>query len=123
MPTSLFVASFLLALVAGAPAASAGAAYSCSVPRALLCDGCASQIAITLLPGGACRVSFTPPAAPPAAPLTGQIAFSFEVQAPAVTTNVYRRRVAAVVARPHVATFGGPLSARCFVFNGNQYCE
>ena len=121
-PTSLLVASFLLALAAGAPAASAGALYSCSVPRALLCEGCASQVTITLLPGGSCRVSFTPSAAPPAASPAGASAFTFEVQPPVATTNVYRRRVVAY-AHPYPAAVGGGALSRCFVFNGNRYCE
>ena len=88
--------------------------YVCTIPRALLCDGCASQIAITLIRGGTCRVSFTP-IAPGTAPTSGT-PFSFYVQTPAVGAEP---RPAAKPRPPAAAA----TRQRCFVFNNNQYCE
>ena len=89
--------------------------YVCTIPRALLCDGCASQIAITLVRGGTCRVSFTP-IAPGTTPASGT-PFSFYVQTPAVGAAP---RVAARPQQPPAAV--APRS-KCFIFNNNQYCE
>ena len=88
--------------------------YVCTIPRALLCDGCASQIAITLVRGGTCRVSFTP-VAPGTAPAAGT-PFSFYVQTPAVSAEP---RPAAKPRQPAAAA----TRQKCFVFNNNQYCE
>jgi hypothetical protein len=90
--------------------------YVCAIPRALLCDGCASQVAITLVRGGTCRVSFTP-GAPGAAP-TGATSFSFYVQTPAVDVAP---QLAAKPRQPAAAA--GATRPKCFVFNNNQYCE
>ena len=84
--------------------------YVCNIPHALLCDGCASQVSITLVQGGTCRISFTPAAA--GAP-AGATSFSFHVLTPAVV---------AARPRPAAAAPAAP-SSKCFVFNGNQYCE
>ena len=63
------VAAFVAATGSTVPASVARAGgYVCTIPRALLCDGCASQVAITLVRGGTCRVSFTPVA--PGTPLS-----------------------------------------------------
>jgi hypothetical protein len=105
-------------LLAASAVDATGAVYRCNVPRALLCEGCASEVAITLLPSGACRVSFTPPPVAGAAAPAGQ-RFSFSVEtysAPAV-----RRRIWRANATPRPLTNGG--HGQCFVFNGNQYCE
>ena len=117
IPRAVILAGAALAAVAGStiPASLARAGgYVCVIPRALLCEGCASQVAITLVRGGTCRISFTP-GAPGAAP-TGATAFSFYVQTPAVAAAP---RPAAP--RPPAAT-AAP-NAKCFVFNNNQYCE
>jgi len=117
---AVILAGAALAAVAGAttisaPAARAGG-YTCVIPRALLCEGCASQVAITLVRGGTCRVSFTP-GATEGAP-SGATAFSFYVQTPAVAAAAAPRPAAA---RPPAAT-AAP-NSKCFVFNDNRYCE
>lgn len=110
------IVAALAAAVSALPVSVARAGgYVCSIPRALLCDGCASQIAITLVRGGTCRVSFTP-VAPGTAPATAT-AFRFYVQTPAI---VAAQRPAAKPGSP--ASTAAP-GAKCFVFNGNQYCE
>jgi len=122
---------FLLGAVvlAQTPGASAGEAraYSCDVPRALLCEGCASEIMISLLADGRCRVGFTSSAAPVTAPAVGEERFSFRVDVapPYVVsrrpTSGYWRAGLTVHRRP-LAALTSP-RARCFVFNGNSYCE
>ncbi len=112
----LTVAALGAALGSTVPASLARAGdYVCNIPRALLCDGCASQVAITLVRGGTCRVSFTP-VAPGTAP-TSATSFSFYVQTPAVAAEP---RPAAKPRQPAAAA--APRS-KCFVFNNNQYCE
>jgi hypothetical protein len=90
------------------------------VPRALLCDGCAQQIAISLQQGGGCRISFTPTAVAPApndAASTSQLVFQVQ-SAPVFPVP----RVAAF--RPHRYALARPApKGRCFVFNANEYCE
>ena len=93
--------------------------YSCRVPRALLCEGCASQIAITLQPGGNCRISFTPDTPAAHAPAEATERLEFRVEAAPI-----------VVARPRASwrarnfALARPASSeRCFVFNALKYCE
>lgn len=92
--------------------------YFCEVPRALLCDGCASHIAIALQPGGACRVSFTPASVNLQTPSHEPERVEFQVQAPQpVQRHIsFRRQQTAVFAKP-------ASSRRCFVFNAAEYCE
>ena len=120
--TISIAAAFLAALgmtAVTSPARSGN--YVCNIPRALLCEGCASQVAITLVRGGGCRVAFTPGVAG-SAPTT-QATFNFVVQTPAVGKQWAPavKRVSAARA-PQSAAAAAP-RARCFVFNGNQYCE
>ncbi|MGO9768654.1 MAG: hypothetical protein ACLPSW_03695 [Roseiarcus sp.] len=110
----------LFALLVGAAAPTWAAGYTCRVPRALLCDGCAQQIAISLQPGGGCRISFTPP---PAAPSSNEPAppgqLELQIQPAPITAAprapVYRPR--RVVQAPRAPAHP------CFTFNGAQYCE
>jgi hypothetical protein len=99
-----------LALVSWAPAGAR--AYTCNVPRAMLCEGCAHDIVITLTAAGGCRVSFTP--ADGASPSGRVLPLRFEVIAPLARTLRPR------LARPISVT---PAATRCFSFNGNNYCE
>jgi hypothetical protein len=131
LPAKAWTIATLLAAAACALAASPAmaGAYSCRVPRAILCEGCAKQIAIALLGDGSCRISFAPPAgadAPSAAPLPGELNIEVEVApAPKPKAAAIRRsarwpranRVAAGLARPRAP------EARCFVFNEHRYCE
>jgi len=122
MPMRLFQKSWLalFALLVGSAAPTWAAGYTCRVPRALLCDGCAQQIAISLQPGGGCRISFTPPAAAasPSAPASTD---QLELQIQSAPIYV-APRVAAL--RPRRAVAARPAATgRCFVFNGQQYCE
>jgi hypothetical protein len=93
--------------------------YLCEVPRALLCDGCASHIAIALQPGGNCRISFTPASVDPQTPSHESERVEFQVQLapqPIQHRVAFRRQQTAVFAK------SSP-SRRCFVFNASEYCE
>jgi hypothetical protein len=92
--------------------------YFCEVPRALLCDGCASHIAIALQPGGACRISFSSASVNLQTPSRESERVEFQVQAPQpVQRHIsFRRQQTAVFAKPSS-------SRRCFVFNAAEYCE
>ena len=118
-------ASIVLAGAWLATAPSQASEYACKVPRALVCADCASQIAINLLPGGGCRISFTAPNAAVAAPAaTAPAQLEFKIEAPAVVVTrapphwntPFRRTHPTIVAKASP----GP---RCFVFNGSRYCE
>jgi hypothetical protein len=113
--------SAFAALLLAAPAKANE--YSCRLPRALLCDGCANQIAITLQPGGGCRISFTPSSGQTAAPArTSSDQLELRVEAERVTiTRFAPRRSAAGHTR--AVAWARPSSRRCFVFNTQQYCE
>ncbi len=112
----LTVAALVAALGPTVPISVARAGgYVCNIPRALLCEGCASQIAITLIRGGTCRISYTP-GAPGTAPTSGT-PFSFYVQTPAVGAEPRP------AARPRPVAAPAAPRSKCFVFNNNQYCE
>ncbi len=116
---SSFFAAVAVAACFAAPSAKAGA-YLCRVPRAVLCEGCASQIAIALQSGGGCRISFTPSATPATpTPARAYDAFEFRVEtAPIAAPKHWRGRRA-----PRVALVRPATNPRCFVFGGNEYCE
>jgi hypothetical protein len=109
-------------------AAPMGGPYSCAVPRALLCEGCASQLEIKLLANGACRISFTAPswpaeASPPvAAPVQGALTFTIE-QSPAVARRSTSAHWRGPQRRPTPVAEAKAAHAKCFVFNANEYCE
>jgi hypothetical protein len=109
-----FVLAIALAFGLGAAVPAAAGSYVCNLPRALLCENCARDLTITLTHGGACRVSFTAGAS--AAPDASRMTFRFAVLTPVART--WRPRV---VTRS--APLAAPVSGRCFVFNGAQYCE
>jgi hypothetical protein len=112
----LSVAALAAALGATVPVAVVQAGgYVCTIPRALLCDGCASEVAVTLIRGGTCRVSFTPVA--PGTPPASATSFSFYVQTPAI--GVAPRPAA----KPRPPAASAAPRSKCFVFNNNQYCE
>jgi len=100
------------------------AAFSCRVPRALLCEGCASQIAISLRRDGTCRVAFAPPltagASTPA--ISPQVDLSFQVEIPPpLARAIPPRSKAGSGAR--VSWLRPAPQSRCFVFNNQRYCE
>jgi hypothetical protein len=102
-------------------AGAKSAEYSCRVPRALLCPGCASQIVVSLQSGGGCRISFTPET--PSASNASAEQLEFRVEAPpVVVTRIAPRGALAWRARRVAVTKPAP-SRRCFVFNGQEYCE
>jgi hypothetical protein len=108
------LSSFVAASMAGTAQSSE---YSCHVPRALLCEGCASHIAISLQADGSCRISFIPEMAGKQA--TASEAIQFTVEAPTVVTTQHR-----VIWRARYAGLARPAPlAHCFVFNAQKYCE
>jgi hypothetical protein len=94
--------------------------YACRLPRALLCEGCASHIAITLQRGGGCRVSFTPESAAPSANDVAKASEPFEIRvetAPTAWPRVARRPAR------RLASARSESRHPCFVFNAREYCE
>jgi hypothetical protein len=119
------------AVADGAPVAGP---HTCAVPRALLCEGCASQLTIRLLPSGGCRISFTAPSpgaeASPTGGAAGQAPFTFVIEpGPAAGAAAARRTAMPGRWRSRLAARHKPLAeakaahGRCFVFNSNEYCE
>lgn len=93
------------------------AQYACQVPLAVLCQGCATDVTVTLQPRGGCRVSFSP--APGAASPAVSGAVTLQIQTPAAPQarrGVYSR--AHYAARPLQPSRGA-----CFAFNSHEYCE
>jgi hypothetical protein len=122
----------LVAASASLPGATgARAAFSCRVPRAILCEGCASQIAITLRRDGSCRISFAPPAtaATPSAPAASpQVDLDFQVEVapvpgPAGRANRIYARSPKSGNAARLSWLRAAPQSRCFVFNGQRYCE
>jgi hypothetical protein len=107
-----------LALIGGlaAPNGAEAGQYVCQIPLALLCEGCARNVEISLQPGGSCRVSFDPSRAGAATP-AGKVDIQIQTPAPPprATRVAFYRRSRVALARP--------LSGRCFAFNGHEYCE
>jgi hypothetical protein len=92
--------------------------YSCRVPRALLCENCATHIAIALQPNGSCRISFNPETAA-VGPVAASEAILFTVDEPAVDTIARK-----AIWRAHYVSLSRPASTtHCFVFNSQKYCE
>lgn len=105
MSGRIAVAALLVCL---APAAAR--ATSCEIPRALLCEGCASAITVTVAPGGGCRIAFTPGGG------AGALRLKVLRAAPAL-----RRHYAPVSRR--VAPWRPAVGSRCFMAGMRQYCE
>ncbi len=119
--TGLFLALCFAAFAGAAMATCACAVagqYTCQVPVAVLCQGCARDVTISLEPRGGCRVSFSP--TPGVAALDVSGAVNLQIQTPAVSPSFRRRgsyrKVRAAISRQSP-------SQLCFVFNGSQYCE
>jgi hypothetical protein len=125
---NLTLAALAAASLCGAAGARA-AGFSCLVPRALLCEGCASQIAITLRRDGSCRIAFAPPAtaAAPSGPAASpQVDLNFQVEvAPPPQSAGRANRIYAKSpnAGARLSWLKAAPQSRCFVFNGQRYCE
>jgi hypothetical protein len=127
----LTVAALVAASASLSGATGARAGFSCLVPRALLCEGCASQIAITLRRDGSCRISFAPPstaAAPSTLAVSPQVDLDFEVEVapplgPAGRTNRIYAKSSKAGSVARLSWLRAVPQSRCFVFNGQRYCE
>jgi hypothetical protein len=108
----LIIAVAIFAVGALFGTAEAGSVV-CNLPRALLCEGCASGIVVSFTPANGCRIAFTPGTAAPAS--EGVVPMTFVFGAPSNSGWTKRLRAA-----PAPAVTGRD---RCLVFNGNQYCE
>ncbi|MBL8588763.1 MAG: hypothetical protein JNK46_09565 [Methylobacteriaceae bacterium] len=91
-------------------AAGAAQAAVCDIPRALLCEGCASAIRVAVTPGGQCRITFTP----------GGTAQSLRLD---IVREAAPRRAASQRWRRPVAARLAPAGGRCFVAADRRYCE
>jgi hypothetical protein len=114
--TAIF-AAVLIGVVTFQPALAA----VCRIPAEVLCAGCVERLSIRIMPGGACRVSFTASAAPAPA----QAGRFVDVDVEAGPHRAVRRRESAPAepaARPAVPP-RSPASTGCFDFNGRHYCE
>jgi hypothetical protein len=105
----------ILMSLAGSAQASG---YSCRVPRALLCENCATHIAIALQANGSCRISFDPETAA-GGPAAASEAVLFTVYGP--TPDTFARKA---TWRAHYVSLPKPAStSHCFIFNSEKYCE
>jgi hypothetical protein len=120
LPSNKWLRRWLLGLgivMSLAGSAQAGG-YSCRVPRALLCENCATRIAIALQADGSCRISFNPETAA-GEPGAASEAVLFTVYGP--TPDTFARKAAW---RAHYVSLPKPAStSHCFVFNLQKYCE
>jgi hypothetical protein len=126
--TALLIA---MAIAASGAVAEAGP-YICDVPRALICEGCAEQISISLLPNGRCRISFTPTenATTPTVSPSSASTFVFSV-VPGRAMAPTRLQRMILKAKPHTGFWRrrdlrpqiNSVDTHCFVFNANRYCE
>lgn len=96
-------------------------AYSCRVPRALLCEGCANHIAIALQANGVCRISFNADTVASHEPPSASAPIEFTVDLPPAPVVVAPRRTSWRAHYVGLARLAAP--AHCFVFNAQQYCE
>jgi hypothetical protein len=141
----MLIVAALLAILAPPGTADAGAVV-CNVPRALLCDGCASGIVVSFMPTGNCRIAFTPGTAAPTSEGVVPVTFVFgplprtrwvSRPKPKPALPVLRAQPAPFIppallvlpaqpAQPAPFTPPAPpagLRDGCLVFNGNRYCE
>ena len=113
-----FIVAALLAFLAPSGIADAGEVM-CNVPRALLCDGCASAIVVSFTPAGTCRIAFTPGTSAPTS--EGIVPVTFVFDAPPQTRWLSRPKAPLAQPAPFTPPAGG--RDRCLVFNGYRYCE
>jgi hypothetical protein len=111
--------------------ATAATAYSCHMPRALLCENCARDLSITLLPNGACRIAFAPASRPadgaPSPPQSAEVDLQIDVAPPVAASSAPLARHAQWSGNRRLRRVSRLVTAapesRCFVFNGSRYCE
>jgi hypothetical protein len=107
-----------LGIVMSLAGSAQASGYSCRVPRALLCENCATHIAIALQANGSCRISFDPETAA-GGPAAASEAVLFTVYGP--TLDTFARKA---TWRAHYVSLPKPAStSHCFVFNSEKYCE
>jgi hypothetical protein len=92
--------------------------FICHVPVAVLCQGCADRVVISLQPGGSCRVSFNPNVGATATPATGAV--DLQIETPGAPL---RARPNGLYRRGHVTIARQSPKHSCFVFKDQQYCE
>jgi hypothetical protein len=114
--SSAFLFLFVLCFGACAELQASTARFFCAIPDALVCEGCAQHLVISLLEGGGCRISFIspPPGRTESRPSS---TLRLTVIAPVTKAEPFRRRERPSSSKPALTT------SRCFVFNGNSYCE
>jgi hypothetical protein len=95
------------------------AAAVCRVPAAILCEGCVERLSLRIVPGGTCRISFSPASS---SEQTGAIKF-VDINVEAAVPRATSHHVSAP--RPSVGSQIVParVSPACFVFNGRRFCE
>jgi hypothetical protein len=107
-----------LGIVMSLAGSAQASGYSCRVPRALLCENCATHIAIALQANGSCRISFDPETEA-GGPAAASEAVLFTVYGP--TPDTFARKA---TWRAHYVSLPKPAStSHCFVFNSEKYCE
>jgi hypothetical protein len=123
MPGSHFgwLQAFVVIVLAGFAFAGDAAAgqYTCEVPIAVLCQGCATGVSIRLDRNGGCRVSFNPTSSAAAPVLAGAVPLRI-LTPTAPRVPAFRRRIAY---GSRVGTKQPSLRGACFTFNGQEYCE
>lgn len=114
-PWHLLLALVMLSccLVLAAPPASAR--VTCNIPRALLCEGCARDLTITLR-GGRCHVGFNASEPTSASRDSGSLTVHVD-HAPPDGLKPRKPRKSRVAARQSAP------AERCFIFNGRRFCE
>jgi hypothetical protein len=110
------VALIALAALGGfaAPIRAEAGQYRCQIAAALLCDGCARNVEISLQSSGVCRVSFNAASAP--API-GKVDIQIQTPLPP------QHRHMGAYSRPRIALARRWSGHSCFSFNGHEYCE
>lgn len=112
----LMALALMAPLVALFPASQAQAAVICQIPRSLLCEGCASELQISIR-RGSCRVSFNASQSSPGS-LIGTVSLRVVQETPAPAPRRLRR-----APRTAEVPRGPGTGARCFHFAGRRYCE
>lgn len=119
------LAAMLLCAGSAASAPSwAGEAVVCRVPHNVVCEGCATNLRLSLDRDGRCRISFTP------GPYSSGAEAGFVTIL--VDPNLWRAAAGVEEERPAPRRFrrpaaaarenNGPAPSRCFTYNGQAFC-